>query len=256
MMNSMTFSVPSRRFRKNNPAFTLIELLVVVGIIAVLIAILLPALSKAREASRRVKCASNLQQIGLAVRMFRQASGDSFPTVWSTSNWRNELLEYLPNNKSEVWRCPSDKGLAGAGGYPERFLSAAAQESSYKYNVKLASKSATIVKNPIEVIVVGDFTMYSYMSDTYPGPAVPAPAGWGKPLHRPDKILWHDRNKPMANVSFVDGHVSYILMTDDAPWDGNTHAHSPVPPNPWTGKDWRFLANKVQGTWKDYGPNW
>jgi prepilin-type N-terminal cleavage/methylation domain-containing protein len=60
----------SRRPRQNNSAFTLVELLVVIGIIAVLIALLMPALAKARQAAQGAACLSNLRQIGAAMQMY------------------------------------------------------------------------------------------------------------------------------------------------------------------------------------------
>jgi len=65
--------------RRKNGAFTLVELLVVIGIIALLIALLLPALGRSREQAKQVACLSNLRQLGMAMTLYCQENNGWFP---------------------------------------------------------------------------------------------------------------------------------------------------------------------------------
>lgn len=83
---------PTPFFRQRLAGFTLVELLVVIGIIALLISVLLPALQKARQAANLVRCGSNLRQIGMAVQIYANANDDYAP--WATAP---AILGTLPN---------------------------------------------------------------------------------------------------------------------------------------------------------------
>ncbi|WP_428303598.1 DUF1559 domain-containing protein [Lacipirellula sp.] len=103
--------------RPRRRAFTLVELLVVIAIIGVLVALLLPAVQAAREASRRSQCASNLRQVGLAVQSHLAAHGH-FPCSWPNGDneitWGRSLLPYLEQGSLEKSWNPAIGMLEGS----------------------------------------------------------------------------------------------------------------------------------------------
>jgi prepilin-type N-terminal cleavage/methylation domain-containing protein/prepilin-type processing-associated H-X9-DG protein len=117
--------------RRTFRAFTLIELLVVIAIIAILAAMLLPALSKAKARSQRIRCLSNMKQLGIGIAMLTTDRQDMYPpTVYSSGDvtyqltWDDLIHRYIggvgndmdlqmgmtiPGVTPKVLRCPADR---------------------------------------------------------------------------------------------------------------------------------------------------
>jgi prepilin-type processing-associated H-X9-DG protein len=174
---------------RRRTAFTLVELLVVVGIVALLIAILMPSLARAREHARRVQCASNLRQVTLATIMYADRNGGVMPGVGrfphQPHDWiywgrvapydaldDSAIAPYLGRPLTAgVLRCPSDdwesresgfKNMSGRPPYPylfsytlNRYMGNWTAEKTRLTQVRASSEKILFVEEDVRTMVDG-----------------------------------------------------------------------------------------------------
>ncbi len=216
-------------------AFTLVELLVVIAIIGMLIALLMPAVQSAREASRRAKCASNMRQVGLAIRQYCDTHHGFWPltthnsdadlnTGLYTSAWIYTIAPYM-EDVDAIRICPDD---------PNGDARMAAKMTSYALNGYLSNKdgvppgvpcfpTAHKLKETSKTIVMFELSDslavqlsndHVHCFDWFSKSNIAAGTVW----NAINAAVTTERHGDTANYLYADGHVDRISSAQIHTW--------------------------------------
>ena len=227
-----------------NRTFTLIELLVVIAIIAILAAMLLPALSKAREKARSIACISNLRQNGYVFTLYTDENEDYYipaqgPTAWGTTNW-NETFTYFSVPGADSYErvknlfCPNTKQISsyldGAyNGYLPGYgvMTGGPTNNRYSGRQMIAGKHNSYT--PFRTNQIRTPSISILLSDSKRNYAEYYLCGyawiWNLSSSRKDGIVARRHNN-QDNYAFCDGHVSTIAATVVNKWLDNAREDS------------------------------
>ncbi len=182
--------------------FTLIELLLVIAIIAILAAMMLPALGRAKQRAWATSCLNHVKQIGVATRMYADDHGDALPQSAHTGqSWVNTLQPYCKG--TNLWRCPRDTNKTR----PFSFAINDFLLPPDSGNGAADSSKITQVPRPADTIWLAE------CADTYAGHDhfhfSPANDGDFAPASFASQVAIR-RHLSGANYLFVDGHAQLL----------------------------------------------
>jgi prepilin-type N-terminal cleavage/methylation domain-containing protein len=222
--------------------FTLIELLVVIAIIAILAALLLPAISAAKRKAQRVACISHLRQISVGVRLYSDDSHDASPSPSGAGLTSTNIVPLYSGYKALM---KNYVGLKGASSPQDKLFQCPADRFYPNWIVAVGPPPYYFVQKSLHDDPSWDFSSYAFnggdnkarkfgkLTPTYPGlggiklgavkhpsrtvlvaeVSALAPFSWHAPsshgVAHDDGTLYNDSKNV---VSFVDGHANYLEM--------------------------------------------